>query len=168
MSVTGTIRVVPQLNEINVQDLATVTNPILKEYLTAFLTAGTGNNQANRIFADQRTLGATLNEDLDLNGATLKDAFGNSLAFLKMKSVLFYGAIANPADMVIGNAAANGWLGMVGGATHTITLAPGGTVFWSAPIAGKPVTAATADLLRVTAGAGGNHTYDILLVGTDV
>lgn len=129
------------------------------------LANGTGAAQADKIFSDQRTLNASTNEDLDLAGA-LTDPLGAALTFVKVKGIIVKAADANPADLIIGAAAVNGFFGLFGAATHTLNLPAGGVFSWVFPGTGKAVTAGTADLLRIASGAGGTSTYDITIIGT--
>ena len=148
-------------------DLALASVPLLKDYIVN-LASGTGAGQADKVFHDTRTLGASANEDLDLNGAALTDAFGVGLAFVRIKGLFVAAAAANPNPITVGGAASNGFVSWTGAATDKVSVRPGGVfaLFTGAADAtGYAVTAATADLLRVTAGAGGNHSYDVILVG---
>ncbi len=130
------------------------------------LLSGTGANQADRIFADRRTLAASASEDLDLAGV-LTDPFGAALIFAKVKAILLRADKANVNDVVVGGASSNQFVGPFGGATHTVAVPPGGAALFVAPGAGWPVTADSADLLKVGNGAGGTDvTYDVVLVGT--
>lgn len=148
-------------------DLALASVPMVKDYI-ANLLSGIGAGQADKVFHDTRTLGAAANEDLDLNGAGLLDAFGANLAFVRIKGLIVAAAAANPNPITVGGAAANGFVSWVGSATDKVSVRPGAVLALfagQADATGYSVTAATADLLRVTAGAGGNHTYDVILVG---
>lgn len=148
-------------------DLSIVQAPVQKNY-GASLINGVAAGQADKIWHDQRTLGASANEDLDLNGATLLDAFGAALAFVRVKGVIISAAAANPNPITIGGAATNGFVSWVGSATDKVSVRPGATfalIAGGADATGYAVTAATADLLRITAGAGGNHTYDVIVFG---
>lgn len=148
-------------------DLTAGVVPLLKEY-GAFLVNGVAAGQADKIFHDQRTLTAGANEDLDLNGASLADAFGVALAFVRVKGLIISAAAANPNPITVGGAASNGFVSWVGSATDKVSVRPGTTfalIAGAADATGYSVTAATADLLRVTAGAGGNHVYDVIVFG---
>jgi hypothetical protein len=165
-----TAKVTLNLNALQTSqlDLALASAPLLKDYITS-LQNGTAAGQADKIFHDQRTLAAAANEDLDLNGAALSDAFNTTLAFVKVKGLIVSAAAANPNPITLGGAASNGFISWVGSATDKVSIRPGATFALFAGQAdgtGYAVTAATADLLRVTAGAGGNHTYDVIVIGT--
>lgn len=127
---------------------------------------GTAINTADRVFADTRTLAPSTAEDLDLAGV-LADGMGNTLTFARVKALLIRAAGANANNVIVGNAASNGFISWVGGATHTVTVRPGGLMLLAAPDAtAYAVTAATADLLHVAnSGAGTSVTYDVVIIG---
>lgn len=129
-------------------------------------TDGTGANQAQKLFTDQRTLAASANEALDLSGV-LADVFGATLTLTKIKAILIKAADGNTNDVIVGGAASNAWVGPFGSSTHTVAVKPGGTVMFVAPDAtGYAVTAGTGDQLKVANSAAGSAvTYDIVLVG---
>lgn len=130
------------------------------------LLNGTGANQADRIFADKRTLAPSASEDLDLAGV-LADPLGAVLTFVKVKAILLRADKANPNDVVVGGASANQFVGPFGGATHTVSVPPGGAALFAAPAAGWGVIAGSGDLLKIANGGGGaSVTYDIVIVGT--
>lgn len=168
MTLQGRASIRVDMSQGQAFDLATGVVPLLKEY-GAFLTTGVAVGQADRIFHDQRTLSAGANEDLDLNGATLVDVFGVALALVKVKGLIVSAAAANPNPITLGGAASNGFVSWVGSTTDKVSVRPGTTfalIAGAADASGYAVTAATADLLRVTAGAGGNHVYDVIVWGT--
>jgi hypothetical protein len=133
------------------------------------LDSGTGANQADKIFSDTRTLGASATEDLDLAGG-LTDAFGASITFARVKIIAVSAIAGNTNDVVLGAAATNTFVGPFGAATHTVKVRPSGFVcFACSDATGWVVTASTADLLRVgNGGAGTGVTYDIVIIGTSV
>lgn len=148
-------------------DLAKAAVPLSKSY-AALLTNGTATGQADKVFHDQRTLAASANEDLDLAGV-LEDALGDTVTFARIKGLIVSAAAGNTNNVIVGGAATNGFVSWVGGATHTVTVRPGGTLALFAGAAdatGYAVTAATADLLRIAnSGAGTSVTYDVIILG---
>jgi hypothetical protein len=130
------------------------------------LATGTGANQADKVFSDQRTLGASATEDLDLAGG-LTDALGDTITLARVKAILIYAAAANTNNVQVGGAAANQFVNWVADATDKINVRPGGLLLLVAPDAtAYAVTAATGDLLRIGNSAGGTSvTYDIIIVG---
>lgn len=150
-------------------DLASSTANIARK-VTYTLANGTATGQADRIFSDTRTLAASAAEDLDLAGTALTDAFGVAFTFVKVKGILIVAAAANTNNVIVGGAATNGFITWVGGATHTVTVRPGGMLLLAvsdADTGGYNVTAATGDLLHVAnGGAGTSVSYDVIIWGT--
>ena len=130
------------------------------------LTDGTGANQINRIYADTITLAASATQDIDLAG-TLVDAIGQTVTFARVKGILIRTASANTNNVIVGGASSNGFITWVGGATHTVTVRPGGFLAIAAPDAtAYAVTAGTGDLLRVAnSSSGSSVTFDLVIVG---
>jgi hypothetical protein len=130
------------------------------------LDSGTGANQADRIFHDNDTIAPSGTKDWDLAGVLL-DPYGATITFARIKGIVIAAAAANINNLIVGNAAANGFLNWVGAATHVVNVRPGGIFALFAPDAtAYAVTAATADILRITnSGAGTSVVYDIVLIG---
>ncbi|KFG08107.1 hypothetical protein [Streptomyces scabiei] len=132
------------------------------------LTSGTGAGKADKAFHDRRTLAASATEDLDLAGV-LSDAFGQAITFARIKLLYVAAADANVNNVIVGNAAANGFVSWVGGAAHTVTVRPGTFLALGAgsgDATGYAVAAGTADQLRIgNSGAGTSVTYDVVLIG---
>jgi hypothetical protein len=131
------------------------------------LATGTGANQADKIFHDERTLTASATENLDLSG-TLTDAFGATLIFARIKGLIVYASPANTNNVLVGGAASNGFINWVSDTTDVVVVRPGGLFALFAPDAtAYAVTAATGDLLKVTNSAGTTGvTYQIVVVGS--
>ena len=130
------------------------------------LLSGTGPNQADVLFSDQRTLAASANEDIDLVGA-LNDPLGQLVSVAKLKALLIRAAAGNTNNVIVGGAPLNAVAGIFGAVTHTAIVPPGGVFEWAAPGDGITLTAGTADLFRIAnSGAGSSVTYDIVAVGT--
>lgn len=146
-------------------DLASASAPIASDR-NLILTNGTGANQADRIYSDQNTLGASATVDLDLAG-TLTDAFGATVTFARIKFIMVTAAAGNTNNVVIGAAATNQFVNWVGAGTHTVAVRPGGVFCIGATDAtAYAVTAGTGDLLRIAnSAAGSSVTYDIVIVG---
>ncbi len=163
---TGNITVSSQFSQVATIDLGSGSYPLAKVYTTLFST-GSGANQANKLFSDQRTLSASASEDLDLNGS-LTDAFGQTLTFTKVRGVIISAAAGNTNNVIVGNASANGAALFFGATTHTATIRPGGMLAVTAPDStAYGVTAGTGDLLHVAnSGAGTAVTYDVIVIGS--
>lgn len=147
-------------------DLVTGSVPLNKRNLFEW-ASGTGADQANRIFHDQRTLAASANEDLDLSGG-LSDAFGDTIIFARVLALLVAAASANANNVLVGGAAANQFINWVANSSDIITVRPGGLLLVVARDAtAYAVTAGTGDLLRIANSAGGTSvTYDIVIIGS--
>lgn len=146
-------------------DLTTVSAPLAKA-VNKTLTSGTGANQADVIFHDQRTIAASGTEDLDLAG-TLTGAFGATVTFARIKLIVITAAAANTNNVVVGGASSNGFINWVSDATDKVVIRPGGAFCLLAPDAtAYAVTAGTGDLLTVANSSSGTGvTYDVILVG---
>ena len=128
------------------------------------LDDGVGADQADSIFslsAQEIASGGTLS--LDLQGA-LEDVLGNAFTPAKLRAVCIVAARTNTTVLTLfGGAAPVPVLG--GGGTHTLN--PGGIFFvLDRSAAGIPVTAATADILRIVNGSGAVAKVDVVLIGT--
>lgn len=139
----------------------------LTKRISVSLANGVLAGMADRIWADTITLAASATQDIDLAG-TLTDALGGPAVFARIKGLLVAANSANVNTVVVGAAAANPIVGLLG-ATHTVTLRPG-AVFCAfagaTDLAGYVVTPGTGDLLRVAnGGAGGTVTLDIAVIG---
>lgn len=145
--------------------LLTGTAQINKVYQN-LLASGTGANQADRVYYAQPTIAASGTTTIDLNGS-VTDVFGATVSFLRIKAMIIAASSANTNNVIVGNAATNGFITWVGAATHTVTVRPGGFFCLTAPDAtAYAVTAATADLLLFTnSGAGTGVTFDVILLG---
>lgn len=165
MPLTTDIRVQVACAHRGTADLATPSVD-LSWVKTIALANGNAANQANALWHDQRTIAASANDDLDLAGV-LVDAFGAVLTFTKIKGLFVAAAAANTNDVLVGGLGTNGFFSWLGATGDLVKVGPGGLLALVRPDnAGYAVTAATADLLRVTNGAGGTSVvYDIVLVG---
>lgn len=131
------------------------------------LADGSGANQANKMFADSRVIAASGTDALDLNGG-LSDALGQSLTLTRVVAILVKAASGNGADLLVGPAAVNGFVGPFNAAADRVKVKPGGMMLLVAPtVAGFPVVAGTGDLLNVVnSNAGATGAYDIVIVGS--
>jgi hypothetical protein len=148
-------------------DLNKATAPLT--YAKSFgWTTGAGASQADRAFADTRTIAPSGTDDLDLTGTALQDILNVNLALVRVKLIAVFAYSANTNNVVIGAAAATQFVGPFGANTHTIAIPPGGVFMVSAPTAaGWTVGAGASDLLRVAnSGAGTSVTYDIIILGS--
>jgi len=130
------------------------------------LLSGTGTNQADRIFHDNRTINASATDSLDLAGGGLVDPFNAALTIVKLKLVYVYADPANTNNVVVTRPASNG-VPLFAAAGDALPVLPGGEFLWVAPGAGITVTPTTADLLDLVNSAGGSQVKcDVVLIGT--
>jgi hypothetical protein len=130
------------------------------------LDTGTGAGQADKVYVDTNTLGASGTVDIDLAGS-LTDALGAALTFVRVKGIFLRAAVGNTNNVVLGGAAATQFVGPFGAAAHTIAVRPGGFFgIMSQDATGWAVGAGASDFLRVANSAAGTSvTYDILIIG---
>jgi hypothetical protein len=129
-------------------------------------TNGTGANQANMIFHDQRTLADAANEVLDLYASgTLKDPLGTVLTMAKLKFLFIKNGSAD-ANLLIGGATTP--VGLFNVATDVLKLPPGGQFEWTAPNAAGLDLSTNKNLKLAHDGTGSSTlTYDIIAIGID-
>jgi len=166
-SLSGKFKFQAQLTHVGDTDLSTLEDKIDGTNLPSWVVAnGTGANQADLIWHDQRTLALSTSEDLDLAGS-LTDAFGATVTFARVKGIVVYAASGNGDNIQVGGAASNQFINWVANSSDIINVRPGGTFALIAPDAvAYAVTAGTGDLLRITnADSGDAATYDIYIIG---
>jgi hypothetical protein len=146
-------------------DLSTVTDAL--DYTSRLSwSSGTGANQADMLWHDQRTLGASATENLDL-AASLTNAFGDTQTFARVKLLLVAAASGNTNNVLVGGDATSTFLTWVVAENDAVVVRPGGLFLLTAPDAtAYAVTATTGDLLMITNSAGSTSvTYDIVIIG---
>lgn len=133
------------------------------------LASGTGANQADILFMDERTVASATNDDLDLAGV-LADAFGATVAAAEMVALFVINAprsgAPNTTDLTIG-LGTNPFLGFLGGTNPTLgPIGPGGAVLLQCPDAGGlgAVAGGSTDILRIANGSGAAATYQIAIL----
>ena len=95
-------------------------------YSTTQLTQGTGAGAADTLYANQLSLAASTGTTLNLSSLT-SPSFGNSLNFVRLKSMYFENNVAGTSTGVaIGNAAVTPFTGgFISSGTTTLTLRNG-------------------------------------------
>lgn len=157
LSVTG--------SQSNALALSTGIAALARTYQLQYST-GTGANQADRIYHTQPTVAASGNTTIDLAGS-VTDIFGATVTFARVRGLIVAASSGNTNNVVVGNAASNGFISWVGAATHTVIVRPGGFLALGAPdTTAYTVTAGTGDLLLFTnSGAGTSVTFDVIVIG---
>ena len=165
-SLSGILSINASITHTGASDTSTLTDAITGAVKSWTIANGTGANQANMIWHDQRTLAASTSEDLDLSGV-LTDSFGVSVALARVKAIIVSAAAANGGLIQVGGAAGNQFVNWVANASDIIQIRAGGFMLLAAPDAtAYAVTATTGDLLKIanTDGAAAG-TYDIYIIG---
>ena len=146
----------------NALDLSTPSQDFAKDYTQVFAN-GTGANQGNMLWHDQRAVG-TAGEDLDLAGG-LTSAFGTTITFAAIKGILVYASTSNTGNVIISRPASNGLVLFAAASDALAALKPGGLFLFTDPsAAGLTVTANTGDLLNFDSSSG-TVTYDVWIWG---
>lgn len=136
---------------------------INKEW-TQDIANGTGDDQANELWFDTRTLAGT-SEELDLYGS-LTNKLGETIEFVRVQFVYIENTSTTSGDdLTIFGAASNQWSDPVADTSDKIVLKPGQPFVLGGFTDGYGVTAGTADKLKIDAGAN-TITYDIIMIGT--
>lgn len=144
-------------------DLGTASAPFSLSKLVE-LASGTGAGQADLLFADERTLAASANEDLDL-AAVLADIYGATLTLAKVKFIAIVAAAGNTNNVQVTRPASNG-VPLLMAAGDGKALQPGGFLAFYDPT-GVTVTADSGDLINIANSGGSTSvTYQIVIIGT--
>lgn len=166
MALSSSVRLALAARLTSALDLGTAQAPATIDANVA-LTSGTGAGQADRIFADTRTLAASGTEDLDLAGSLL-DPLGGTAVMARVKALVVQADPDNSNNVLVGRASSNG-LATLFGAVDAVVLRPGEFFAVACGVedaVGHAVTAGTGDLITVAnSGAGTPVTYDIVVIG---
>lgn len=130
------------------------------------LSSGTGSGAVDLMYIDQRTLGASANETIDISGG-ITDPFGTTLNFVTVKGIFIKASTGNTNNVLFKPAASNSFLGPFNAAADQVSIPPGGCFLVTAPATGWAVTAGSGDdIYLANSGAGSSVTYDIHIIGT--
>jgi len=137
------------------------------------LANGTGTSQADRLWYDERTVGAASDDDLDLTDLS-STLFDNALttSFARIKALLVVNLeTTGPAVLQVGGAGAGGsaFSAPFGGDADAVVEVPHqSAMLLSNRPDGWAVSDATSDVLRVSNTSAAPITYRITIVGTSV
>ena len=165
MALTSKLTVKLAATLTSVLDLGTVKDPLEYEKSLS-LTDGTGANEGDQLWHDQRTIAASGTDSLDLAGS-LSNAFGTTVALARGKTILVYAATGNTNNVLVGGAGSNTFINWVSNATDVVVVRPGGLFLVHTPDAtAYAVTAGSADILQVAnSSSGSTVTYDVIIIG---
>ena len=126
---------------------------------------GSGTTQvADLVYHAESTLTTGADATLDFYGS-LTDAFGTTLNFARIKSIMIENT-SGSMTLTIGNAAAP--IAFFSPATATVDIPPYGVITLIAPLSGFTVTNTTADGLKLLNSAGSSTIYKIHVIGSSV
>jgi hypothetical protein len=164
-TLSGNINIAMAIALANAMDIGGANYPINFGANFAFEN-GSGDNQAQAAWTDERTIAASGSENLDMVGV-LTDAFGTTFSVTKIKGLLVAAHANNTNDVLIGGHASAAVSSFFCDATDVLRVKPGGAIALIAPkAAGYAVVATTADIIKVANSAGGTPvTYKILVIG---
>lgn len=165
-TLTSSLEIIVKANYQNAADLGNAVNDF--EYKKKIsLTNGTGADQADKLFHDQRAIDPSQSEELDLNGSLI-DIFGNTLAFTKIKFMIIVSDENNGDNLEVGGAASNAFFSIFKDSSDISIIRPGGfEIFACKDATGYGVTAGSADRLKIlNANSGAEANYDIIIIGT--
>lgn len=151
----------------NSLDLSTPVDSKTLKYSDDF-TDGTGADQADVIWHDQRTVSASSNDDLDLAGS-LTNSFGATVTFAKVKGIYIQNTNTTAGDIItVGGEGSNEFSTPFGADGDKVKIGPGGVfALYDPSAAAYAVTAGTDDKLRISETGGANAAvYNIVIIGT--
>jgi hypothetical protein len=131
------------------------------------LASGTGDNQANKVYLELRTLAAAATDLIDLTGLT--DFQGDALSFAKVK-YLFVGIVSadGTKELRVGpQGATDAFDGFWGGAGATVYDRVWHSQEWK-QLVGGVATGGTDKVLAVHNPGGSSVDYALFVAGTDV
>jgi hypothetical protein len=149
-------------------ELSSVSDSSKLEYAQSTAN-GTGDDQADLIWHDQRLVPASSEDDLDL-GELTSTIFGNQLTIelAKVKALLIINTSSVAGDVLhvggAGSAAFNGPFNADDDAV--MEVGPGDSLLVSCKMEGWPVVDTSGDVLRIANPGASPITYRIAIVGT--
>lgn len=170
LALTGKVSVMLSLTQTNALDLSTPSDSLAVNK-SRTITSGTGADQSDLLWHDQRTLTNGGTESLDLHGGTLTGGFG-AVTFDKLKGI-YIANYSTENSLQIGGAAANA-VGLFDDTTDILVLPPASAtnkpskfLFEAPAAAGIDVT--TNDELKIAHSGDTTNslTYDIAVWGED-
>lgn len=136
------------------------------------LTNGTGTDQANQTYFDNKTLAASGSQSYDLAGS-LTDAFSNTITFARIKGIVVWNKSTDGILQVGRGTGADGtnawdtWItSTAADGSEGVFVRPGGIfVLYTPDATAYAVTAGTVDILLITETAAAECEYDLALIG---
>jgi hypothetical protein len=169
LALSGRVNVSLQLTATNAQDLTTPSDP-LSIIKSRTITSGTGSDQADLLWHDERTLTNGATESLDLHGGTLSNSWG-AVTFDKVKGIAVFNYSMTDGIKIGGVASGIGLFN----ATTDILILPAASatnkpsLFLIEAPAAAGINVVTNDEIKVAHGGTTTNTitYDIVVWGED-
>jgi hypothetical protein len=164
MPQTASVQGKIQIQQTQAGDLGGASAPIDLPFGYQFAN-GTGADQADLSFGDERTLASGANEDLDLTGS-LARALGGTFDAARLKMLAIVADRTNTTVLTVTRPATNG-APIFAATGDGIPLRPGGMILLVSPDATglATLTAGTADLLNIANAAGAAAKYKVAVLG---
>ncbi len=148
--------------------------PIFNQSIRQVLdfTTGTGADQADIMWMDERTVASGATDSIDLT-SSLKNPDGVQKILVRPTALLIINAprnssTPNTTGLTVGGVAANTYAGFFSPATGgLISIQPGGgALLWNRGAASyATITDVTNDILAIVNSAGASNTYQIAILG---
>lgn len=160
--ISGTVRVWPQIVHTKSNGVAVAVETVgqIVEQAVAY---GTNANQMTKWASRTGTL--TNGEAATFTLLALTNAFGDALAFSRVNWLAVVAPTSNLAAIEVGNAAADPFVGWIGGTTPTASVLPGGCLVAFAPSATGYAVATNNHALRIANGSTNAASYYLYVGG---
>lgn len=126
------------------------------------LTDGTGADQSDMVFFDQRTVSSSP-DDIDLQGVLTDQLGGGTLTFADVTGLGIYNK-SSSYQLYLYTSPSNG-LSWLPSSVYPIQIRPGGWISIGAPDATGLAVGASADNLRVASATGASVDYYLMVTG---
>jgi hypothetical protein len=128
--------------------------------------SGSGYSEGDAVYEQALNIAGNTTQALDLSSLT--DPLGQALTLARVKAIVITGDATNAADITIGAAASNGFIGPFDAASGKVHTQAGGMTILATPqAAGWPVTASTAHLVSLGNPTVGNAvTGKLVIIGS--
>ena len=128
------------------------------------LGTGTGDDQADRIFTDKRTVSTGTPDDIDMRDGSIDGRDGKTFVIAELKGLLVVN-LSGTAKLTIGGAASNAYdKSPFESGTALLIIEPGGHLSHSCPKDGKNAVTSSTKVLRVISDSASTE-YEITIVG---
>jgi hypothetical protein len=160
-NITSDLRISSRATSTGTGDTGTPIFTSLVE-VTSSQASGTTSGKQDLLWEDTGTAAISTPVDIDLAGS-LTDKFGVAVVFAEITRLTIKNNETGTGKTLTVGAGSSPWISWLKATGDAIVIAPGGTFVLDNPLDGYPVTATTADILRLDPGANSvNYTIQIL------